>query len=215
MNSSRPTRVLIVDDQQLVAEICKTFLEPKFKVVGIVNDAHAMVREAARLKPEIVLVDLAIPLLNELNACEQVKKRNPEVKLVFLTMNFRPEVVAEAFHRGASAYVPKSAAAQELVTALEEVRRGRIYLSPLIARETYDFLLRGGKSPAPQKTLTARQREVLQLLAEGKKMREVAQALQLKPGTIAFHKYRIMRVLEVRTNAELLQYAAKYHLTSE
>ncbi len=212
MESRHRTRLLIADDHNLVAEACKSFLEPEFEVAGIVNDGRALLQAASELKPDIVIVDIAMPLLNGLDAGEQVKTSLPAAKLVYLTMNMNPEVAAEAFRRGASAYLPKSTVANELVTAIREVRRGKSYLSPLITKDTVQFLLRSGKAIEIEKRLTSRQREVLQLLAEGMSMKEVAYTLNLKPGTVAFHKYRIMTVLGVKTNAELMQYAIKEHI---
>jgi DNA-binding NarL/FixJ family response regulator len=212
MEPRHRTRLLIADDHNLVAEACRSFLEPEFEVAGIVNDGRALLQAATELKPDIVIVDIAMPLLNGLDAGEQVKEALPAAKLVFLTMNMNPEVAAEAFRRGASAYLPKSTVANELVTAIREVRRGKSYLSPLITKDTVQFLLRSGKNIEIEKRLTARQREVLQLIAEGMSMKEVAYTLNLKPGTVAFHKYRIMTVLGVKTNAELLQYAIKHHI---
>jgi len=212
MEPRHRTRLLIADDHNLVAEACKSFLEPEFEVTGIVNDGRALLHAAAELKPDIVIIDIAMPLLNGLDAGEQVKEIVPAAKLVYLTMNMNPEVAAEAFRRGASAYLPKSTAAKELITAIREVRRGKSYLSPLITKDTVQFLLRSGKTIEMEKRLTARQREVLQLIAEGMSMKEVAYTLNLKPGTVAFHKYRIMTILGVKTNAELLQYAIKQHM---
>lgn len=206
------TRLLIADDHTLVAEACRSFLEPEFEVVGIVNDGRALLQAVSELRPDIVIVDIAMPLLNGLDAGQQIKQSHPTIKLVYVTMNMNPEVAAEAFRRGASAYLPKSTAAKELVTAIREVRRGTSYLSPLITRDTVQFLLRSGKNIDIEKKLTARQREVLQLIAEGMSMKEVAYTLNLKPGTVAFHKYRIMTILGVKTNAELLQYAIKQHM---
>lgn len=212
MEPRHRTRLLIADDHNLVAEACKSFLEPEFEVAGIVNDGRALLQAAAELKPDIAIIDIAMPLLNGLDAGEQIKEIVPAIKLVYVTMNMSPEVAAEAFRRGASAYLPKSTAAKELVTAIREVRRGKSYLSPLITKDTVQFLLRSGKTIELEKRLTARQREVLQLIAEGMSMKEVAYTLHLKQGTVAFHKYRIMAILGVKTNAELLQYAIKQHM---
>ncbi len=214
MEPRHRTRLLIADDHNLVAEACKSFLEPEFEVAAIVNDGRALLQQAIELKPDVVIIDIAMPLLNGLDAGEQLKAMAPSIKIVYLTMNMNPEVAAEAFRRGASAYLPKSTAAKELITAIREVRRGKSYLSPLITKDTVQFLLRSGKTIELEKRLTPRQREVLQLIAEGMSMKEVAYTLNLKPGTVAFHKYRIMTVLGVKTNAELLQYAIKQHMIS-
>jgi DNA-binding NarL/FixJ family response regulator len=196
----------------LVAEACKRLLEPEFEVVGIVYDGRALIRSATELKPDVVIVDIAMPLLNGLDAGGRVKQALPHAKLLYLTMNTDPEVAAEAFHRGACAYLPKTAAASELIVAIREVLSGRSYLSPLITRDTVDFLLAKRNSRVVGRRPTPREREVLQLLAEGLSMKDVGEVLKLKPGTIAFHKYRLMARLGLRNNAELVQYAIRQHL---
>ena len=206
------TRLLIADDHNLVAEACKSLLEPECEVVGIVNDGRAMLREALQLRPQVVIVDIAMPLLNGLDAGEQLKQLLPGTKVVYLTMNTDAAVAAEAFRRGASGYLPKSAAAAELITAIREVLADKSYLSPLITKDTVNFLLTHNQLRGKQPQLTKRQREVLQLLAEGLSMKEVAFTLNVKPGTVAFHKYRIMASLGLKNNAELLQYAIKQHM---
>jgi len=206
-------RVLIADDHTLVAEACRKLLESDYEVVGTVADGRALVRAVSELKPQLIIVDVAMPLLNGLDAGQQAKELLPSVRLVFLTMNHDADVAAEAFRRGASGYLVKSCAAVELTTAVREVLRGKSYLSPMIAKDTVDFLLRQDKKLVDEgERLTERQREVLQLLAEGKCMKEVASVLNLTTRTIAFHKYRIMEVLNVRSNAELVQYAIRNHL---
>ena len=208
-------RLLIADDHTLLAEACKSFLEPEFEVVGIVDNGRALLRLAAELKPDVVIVDIGMPQLNGLDAGDQIKHLLPATKLVFLTMNLSPEVAAEAFRRGASAYVVKSSAAAELVRAIRRTLRSESYLSPDITRETVDFLLRSRTSYSEEKRITPRQSEVLQLLAEGMSMKEIANTLNLKPGTVAFHKYKMMETLGVKSNAELLQYAIRHHLGTE
>lgn len=212
MNRKPSARLLIADDHRLVAETCKSTLEPEFEVVGIVTDGRALLEAAHSLKPDVILLDIGMPRLNGLDAGEQIKSKMPKVKLVFLTMNLGADVAAEAFRRGASGYVLKQSAAEELVTALRKVLHGESYLSPLIARETVTHLL-NRKSENEEKHITARQSEILQLLAEGKSMKEAASILDLKTGTIAFHKYRMMQTLGIKTNAELLEYAIKRRMT--
>lgn len=206
-------RVLIADDHTLVAEACRKLLENDYEVVQTVSDGRALVRAVAEFRPHLVIVDVAMPLLNGLDAAQQAKELLPSVKLIFLTMNHDADLAAEAFRRGASGYLLKTCAASELATAVREVLRGKSYLSPMIAKDTVDFLLRQDKKLVDEADkLTERQREVLQLLAEGKCMKEVAAVLNLTTRTVAFHKYRIMEVLNVRTNAELVQYAIRNHL---
>lgn len=212
MEHRHRARLLIADDHTLLAEACKSLLEPEFEVVGIVDNGRALLRMAGELKPEVLIVDIAMPQLNGLDAADQIKRLLPATKLVFLTMNMSPEVAAEAFRRGASGYVVKSSAAEELVTAIRRALRSESYMSPSITKETVDYLLRSGSPYAGEKHITARQSEILQLLAEGKSMKEVASVLNLRPGTVAFHKYRMMETLGLKTNAELLHYAIKHHL---
>jgi DNA-binding NarL/FixJ family response regulator len=215
MEHYQKARLLLADDHNLVAEACKKILEPEFDVVAIVNDGRALMRAAVEFKPDVLIIDIAMPLLNGLDAGEQAKRALPESQVVYVTMNTDPEVAAEAFRRGASGYLPKSAAASELITAVREVLKGKSYLSPLITKDTVDFLLRKGRPRAEPPRITKRQREVLQLLAEGLSMKEVAHILKLTPGTIAFHKYRIMAKLGIKTNAELLKYAIRQHMIPE
>jgi DNA-binding NarL/FixJ family response regulator len=215
MESRHRPRLLIADDHVLIAEACRNLLEPEFQVVGVVSDGHALLKAAPELKPDVVIVDIAMPQLNGLDAGEQIKQKNHAIKLIYLTMNVRPDVAAEAFRRGASGYVLKHCTAEELMVAIRRVLRGESYLSPLITKDTVEFLLRTGAAYSEEKRISGRQSEVLQLLAEGKSMKEIAYILQLKPGTVAFHKYRIMEVLGLKSNAELIEYAIKHHMVAE
>ncbi|PYX67542.1 MAG: DNA-binding response regulator [Acidobacteria bacterium] len=186
-------RILIADDHTLVAEACKKLLEAEYEIVATVSDGRALVRA--------------------LDAGQQVKEFLPAVKLVYLTMNHDADLAAEAFRRGGSGFLLKTCAASELAIAVREVLRGRSYLSPMIAKDTVDFLLRQDKKLIDEADrLTERQREVLQLLAEGKCMKEVAGVLNITTRTVAFHKYRIMEVLNAKSSAELVQYAIRNHL---
>jgi DNA-binding NarL/FixJ family response regulator len=206
-------RILIADDHTLVAEACKKLLDSEYEVVATVSDGRALVRAAVALKPHLIIVDVAMPLLNGLDAGQQVKEFLPSVKLVYLTMNHDADLAAEAFRRGASGYLLKTCAASELAIAVREVLRGKSYLSPMIAKDTVDFLLRQDKKMIDEtERLTERQREVLQLLAEGKCMKEVAAVLNITTRTVAFHKYRIMELLNAKSSAELVQYAIRNHL---
>jgi DNA-binding NarL/FixJ family response regulator len=214
MQRKPAARLLIADDHRLLADACKTLLEPEFEVLDVVTDGRSLVKAALALKPEIIVLDISMPRLNGLDAGEQIKQKLPTTKLVFVTMNSAAEVAAEAFRRGASAYVLKHSAGEELLNAIRKVVQGESYLSPLIAKETVTFLLNQGKPYPEEKRITKRQSEILQLLAEGMSMKEVAGVLELKPGTVAFHKYRMMETLGVKTNAELLEYAIRRQMTS-
>jgi len=207
------SRVLIADDHNLVAELCKQLLESEFDVVGIVGDGRALVRAAVKLKPDVIIVDVAMPILNGLDAGRQVKEMLPSVKLVYLTMNPDPEIVVEALARGASGYLLKTCAASEMVLAVREVLRGKTYLSRALSRDTIDVLRWQHKQLVDEnERLTDRQREVLQLLAEGKVMKEVGGILNMTTRTVAYHKYRIMELLGARSNAELVKYAVRSHM---
>lgn len=206
-------RILIADDHTLVAEAFKKLLDYDYDVVGTVSDGRSLVRAAVELRPHLIIVDVAMPVLNGLDAGQQIKELLPAVKLVFVTMNHDADVAAEAFRRGASGYLLKTCAASELVIAVRDVLRNKSYLSSMIASDTVDFLLRQDKRLIEEgEKLTERQREVLQLLAEGKCMKEVAGVLNVTTRTVAFHKYRIMEVLDAKSNAALVQYAIRHHL---
>ena len=213
MERKHSARILIADDHQLLADACKSLLEPEFQVVGVVTDGRSLVKAAAALKPDIVILDIYMPHLNGLDAGQQIKDKMPSVKLVYLTMSMAADVAAETFRRGASAYVLKQSAGEELLLAVRKVAQGASYLSPLVAKETVTFLLNTGESFSEEKRITKRQSEVLQLLAEGMSMKQVASVMDVKPGTVAFHKYRMMEMLHIKTNAELLEYAMKHQMT--
>lgn len=214
METRNRPRVLIADDHKLVAEACKGLLEPEFDVVGVVSNGRALLQAVPESRPDVVILDISMPELNGLDAGEQIKRMSRSTKLVYLTMAMGPEVAAEAFRRGASGYVLKHGNAEELLIAVRRVLRGESYLSPLITSDTVQFLLRSGATYGEEKRLSSRQSEVLQLLAEGKSMKEIAFMLELKPGTVAFHKYRIMDILGVKTSAGLVEYAIRHHLIS-
>jgi DNA-binding NarL/FixJ family response regulator len=212
---SNRSRVLIADDHNLIAELCKRLLEAEFEVVGIVSDGRALVRAASELRPDVVVVDVAMPVLNGLDAGRQVKEMLPAVKLVYLTMNPDVEVAAEAFRRGASGYLLKTCAAAEMVLAVREVLRGKSYMAAALPRDTVNFLRRQDKQMVYEdERLTQRQREVLQLLAEGKVMKEVSGILNMSTRTVAYHKYRMMEVLGAKSTAELVKYAVRNHMTA-
>lgn len=214
MPTSR-SRILIADDHTLVAELCRNLLEGEFEIAGTVNNGRAMVRAAAELKPDVIVVDIAMPVLNGLDAGQQVKELLPAVKLIFLTMNTDIDLAAEAFRRGAAGYLLKTCAAKEMLTAVREVLQGRSYMSRTLCKEDVNYLRRTEKKLVEEdERLTERQREVLQLLAEGKVMKEIGGILNMTPRTVAFHKYRMMEALGARSNAELVRYAVKHHIVS-
>ena len=205
-------RVLLADDHTLLLGAFEKLLAADYDIVGQAADGRALVAAAETLKPDVIVMDISMPVLNGLEAGRQIKQKLPAVKLVFLTMNEDTDLAAEAFRIGASAYLLKRSAVSELATALREVLRGRSYVTPLITENLMTALLHRGGEPRPGLELTPRQREVLQLLAEGRSMKEVARVLDLTPRTVAFHKYRMMEQLKVKTTAELIQYAVKHHI---
>ena len=209
MESHRRSRVLIADDHKLVAELCKNLLEADFEVVAVVSDGMELIQATNELRPDVVILDVAMPNLNGLLAAQQIREKQRATKLIFLTMNANAEVAAEAFRRGASGYVLKQCSADDLIIAVRRVLCGESYLSPLITKATVDFLLQSGTAFEEEKRLTARQQEILYLLAQGKPMKEIAYMLSVRPATVAFHKYRIMEILGVTSSAELIQYAIK------
>ena len=207
---SRP-RILMADDHLMMLEAFKAVLEPDVEVVGMVTDGRTLLEEFSRLHPDVVLLDVAMPLLNGLDAGRQLKARQPTVKLIYLTMNPNPDVAGEALRMGASGYVLKNSAVPELKQAIREALAGHSYITPLITRDVVGSLIQP-RNPDPQ--LTVRQREVLQLLAEGKSMKEIAAILDLTPRTVAFHKYRMMEQLRLKTSAELVKFAVRLGLVA-
>jgi len=204
-------RLLLADDHTLLLGAFEKLLSAECEIVGQVGDGRALVAAAEALKPDLIVLDISMPLLNGLEAGRQIKQKLRNIKLVFLTMNEDPNLAAEAFRLGASAYVLKRSVASELTTAIREVMQGRSYITPLVAEGLVESLQHVDQR-TPGDELTPRQREVLQLLAEGKSMKEVASVLNLSPRTVAFHKYRIMEQLRVKTTAELVQYAVRHHI---
>jgi DNA-binding NarL/FixJ family response regulator len=208
---NRPT-VVLADDHTLIAEAFRNLLEPQYQVVATVQDGRALLETALQIKPDIVVVDVGMPVLNGLSAGQQLKRQLRKVKVIYLTMNEDPDLAAEALHTGGSAYLLKSSAASELLKSIHEVLRGGTYVTPRIKKGIEESFVRSNRPKVGEKKLTPRQVEVLQSLAEGKSMKEVGSALSLTPRTVAFHKYRIMEVLNVRSNAELIQFAVRNNI---
>jgi len=202
----KPT-VILADDHTMIAEAFRNLLEPEYRVIATVTDGRALLKVAIDLKPDIVVVDVGMPLLNGLAAAQQLKQVLPKVKIIYVTMNENPDLAAEALRTGGAAYLLKSSAASELLKSMREVLRGGTYVTPIIARGIKESFIRSTRPKCAERRLTPRQMEVLQLLAEGKSMKEVGSVLTLTPRTVAFHKYRIMEALNVRTNAELVKFA--------
>jgi DNA-binding NarL/FixJ family response regulator len=208
--TGRP-RILIADDHALIAEAFNKLLAADFDVVGIVHDGRLLLQKAQELKPDVALVDIGMPLLNGLQAGQRIKRDLPGIKLVYVSVNQDSSIVEEAFRRGASAYLPKTSAGSELVFAIHRALSGQFYVSPVLsdhdsAKESE--VVHDSRQPG----LTDRQLDVLQLLAEGKSMKEVATVLNLTTRTVAFHKYRLRRHLRLKNDAEAVQYALSRHI---
>jgi DNA-binding NarL/FixJ family response regulator len=205
-------RVILADDHVILLEAFRTLLEPRCQVVATVGDGRALLKETQTLKPDVIVVDMSMPLLDGLEAARQLRAKMPAVKFIFLTMNEDPDLAAEAMRSGASGYLLKSSASSELFRAIQDALKGKTYVTPRIARGMQDSFIRHARGRTPQKTLTPRQREVIQLLAKGKSMKEAADILNLTPRTVAFHKYQAMEILRLKTSADLIQYAIKSRL---
>ena len=200
-------RILLADDHKFITESLKSILEPTYEIVGIVEDGQMLIKEAARLLPDVLIVDISMPKLNGLEAVRQLKKEGIDSKVVFLTMHPDVMYASNALEAGALGYVLKHSAHSELKQAVENVLHGKIFITEKIAKELENV---HHSRRDPIRKLSPRQREVLQLLAEGKSAKEVASILCISPRTVEFHKYRIMDELGMSTSAELVQYSIKH-----
>jgi len=203
------TRIVLADDHVLVLDAIKRMLEPEFEVLGTFVDGRALLAAAPELNPDMIVLDIHMPLMNGLCAGQRLKELMPRVKLIYLTMSLDQDLAAEAFRMGASGYVLKSSATSELSYAIHEASRGRSYITPLMTKGMVGTFFQNVKPKKNQEKLTLRQKEVLQLLAEGRSMKEVAFMLNVTPRTVAFHKYTMMGHLRLKTSAELIQFAVK------
>jgi DNA-binding NarL/FixJ family response regulator len=207
-------RIFLADDHSMLLEAFSKLLESKYDVVGTATDGRKMLAGVSKLKPDVVLMDIAMPNLNGFDAGEKLKKLLPEVKLVFLTVNDDPDMVTEAFRIGANGYLLKDSAASELFQAIDAVLASKNYVTPKINQGMINSFIKHPSGHKVHGNLTIRQREVLQLLAEGHTMKQVAADLNITPRTVAFHKYQIMENLDIKTNSELIQYAIKHGIVS-
>ncbi len=207
-------RVLLADDDRLLREALSQLLEPSCDVVGTAPDGRALVAAAAQLRPDIVVLDAALPLLNGLDAARQLRRDLPGIKVIFLARSEDADLAAEAFRTGASGYVLKKSGAAELLQAIREVFQGRSYITPLATQGMVDALLRAPEPARPAGALSPRRREVLQLLAEGHTMKETARILKITPRTVAFHKYGMMEEHGIKSNAELVHFAVRRRVVS-
>jgi DNA-binding NarL/FixJ family response regulator len=208
-------RIILAEDHKIVAEGLHKILESEFELIGVVEDGRALMDAAKTYHPDLIVADISMPLLNGIEAVRQIKKADPHVKVIFLTMHPDVSYAAEAFEAGASGYVLKHSAPSELVTAIKDALKGRTFVTPLIAGELIESYKKGNhKRNEALSTLTPRQREVLQLLTEGRLAKEVAGVLNISTRTVEFHKYKMMGMLGIKTSAELVQYAVKHGIVS-
>ncbi len=209
------TRILLADDHSLLLDAFSKLLETKFNIVGKVCDGRTLLQQARTRKPDIILVDINMPILNGLEAGRQIKKLMPQIKIIYLTVNEDPDLVKEAVEAGASGYLIKNSAASELLHAISEVMQGRTYITRLLHKAMEESFVQWPNKKRKAQQLTSRQREVLQLLGEGHSMKHIASMLHITPRTVAFHKYRMMEDLRLKTSAELIQLAMKEGLVSK
>ena len=207
-------RILLADDHTLFCNLLRELLEPEYEVVGSVGNGRELLKAAASLGPDVVLLDIGMPDLNGLDAGRRLKQANPNLKLIYLTMNNNVEYAREAFQAGASAFVLKNAQSSELLQAIRKSLRGITYLAPEIRRAMSQIFVRDPKAVERPQHLTDRQREVLQMLAEGRTLHEIASVLQISYRTVRFHKVRIMEELGISRDAELVKYAMSHGMIS-
>ena len=209
-------RVLMADDHSMILAGLRKLVEAECEVVGTVEDGRALVAAARKLRPDLILMDISMPLLNGLEAARQLQSLAPECKLVFLTMHASPTYATEAFQAGASGYLLKRSAVSELSLAIKSVLQGQHYLTPSLTKDVLAAALKpstGERGKTASTELTARQREVLQLVSEGRGTKEIAMILNVSVKTVEFHKFRIMQQLDLHTTAELTKYAITHGIT--
>ena len=210
MSVSKRPRVLLADDHLMVAEALRSLLMPEFDLVGVVEDGRALLEAAAALKPDVIVADITMPHLNGIDALVQIRQGGNRVPVVFLTMHRDVSFARRALESGASGFVLKHSASAELVTAIRAALAGKAYLTPQLAGEVLEAMKHGSERAAdPVAALTPRQREILQLLAEGRAVKEIASRLAISSRTVEFHKYQMMETLGIHTNAELIHFALK------
>jgi DNA-binding NarL/FixJ family response regulator len=203
--------VLLADDHRMVAEGLKSLLSPEFELVGVVEDGRALLAAAKRLRPDVIVADITMPQLNGIDALAPLKKENPDVKVVFLTMHAEVAYARRALEAGASGFVLKHSAPAELIAAVRAASEGQTYITPALAGEVFQAIQHGPDMAGdPVAKLTPRQREILQLLAEGRSAKEIADTLAISARTVEFHKYQMMETLGLHHSAELVHFAIKH-----
>jgi DNA-binding NarL/FixJ family response regulator len=211
----KKARILLAEDHKIVIEGLKNLLEPEFEIVGAVENGRALLTAAQDINHDVIVADISMPLLNRIDALRQIKKDNSETKVVFLSMHSDVTYATSALEAGASAYVLKHSASSELVAAIHEALKGRTFITPTLYRDRVMLYTKGNQNRNDTfAKITSRQIEVLQLLAEGKSIKEIAYILNISNRTVEFHKYRMMENLEIRTSAELVRYAIKHGIVS-
>jgi DNA-binding NarL/FixJ family response regulator len=205
--------VLLADDHRMLADALKSLLAGEFELVGVVEDGRALLEAAERLRPDVIVADITMPGLNGIDALVELRQRGNRIPLVFLTMHRDVSFARRAFEAGASGFVLKHSAASELVSALRAALAGKNYITPQLAGELLDLMKPGGGVAAdPIASLPPRQRQVLQLVAEGRSTKEIASTLEISPRTVEFHKFQLMQTLGLHTTAELTHFAIKHGL---
>lgn len=208
--------VLLADDHPIVVQGLRSVLADEFEIVGTVKDGRALLAAAEQFKPEVIVADISMPLLNGLEAVRQLKKDKSQAKVIFLTVHADADVAVAAFEAGASGYVVKESAGEELISAIHSVLDGRLYVSPTIEKDVLRTFMATAHQPKRRSVeLTPRQREVLQLVAEGRTMKEIASILNVSSRTVESHKYAMMEQLGVETTADLIRYAIKRRMVSD
>ncbi len=208
-------RVLLADDHILVIEGLKALLQDRFDLVGVVNDGRALVEAAMELRPDVIVTDISMPMMNGLEAIRRIRAADSRARIIVMTMHRDTQLAIEAFHAGASAYLLKVSPGEELIEAIGEVLRGNTWVTPMLPKDAITIRLAAESGGAERSPLTPRQREVLQLVAEGRTMKEVAAILKISPRTAESHKYEVMQSLGLQTTAELIQYAVKMKMVAE
>ena len=209
------TRVLLADDHRIVLEGLNQLLGEDFEIVGTVEDGRALVDQAAVLRPDVIVADISMPHLNGIEAARQIKQTDNDVKIVFLSMHQDAIYAVDAFEAGASGFVLKHSVSAELITAIHEAMKGRTYVTPLIAGDLIRTFQEGGTSEKDAVAdISPRQREIVQLLAKGNSAKEIAAILNISVRTVEFHKYRMMKQLNIKTSTELVQFAVRHRIIS-
>jgi DNA-binding NarL/FixJ family response regulator len=208
----RRPRILLADDHLMLLDAFKSLLQPYCEIVGTATNGRALIELSLATQPELIILDIFMPGLNGLDACVQIRAKQPNIKFIFLTVNEDPYLAAEAIGAGASGFLLKHSASSEMILAIESAMVNKIYITPLITKDKPLNVFVDDATSLAKESLTSRQREVISLLAEGKKMKEVARMLNVTTRTIAFHKYSIMDRLGLKTSAELVQYAIEHQL---